>query len=688
MESVPKSQKEADRLLERINSNPLFQGRLAAKDGSLTGIYLPLNQGKKDRSYYLSQQVRSIVQKHLGSEENFYIAGLPVAETTFGSEMFIQMGVYAPAAGLVIFILLFIFFRNLKMIAAPMMLAMMVVISSMGALIYAGEAIHIMSSMIPIFLMPIAVLDSVHILSTLHDSIQRFQKREDAVRHVMKELYSPMLFTSVTTMVGFASLATTGIPPVVVFGVTIAFGVFLAWFWSMTFIPAYAMLLSEKTLRNFGRNEGDKKSYVMEVVQMFRGISNRAPHVVIIAAILTFGVSIYGIQKIVVNDNPVRWFKKSHEIRKADSIMNQKTAGTYLSNLYFFIPKDETNLENEEVESDESDPFAEDEFADDSTGSGVVHPSIRDPEVIAYMEKVSNFLIQLGDGSGNRVVGDATSIVDILKKVGDVAFQDSTLPDTKEKISQYMFLFESGDSNKGRDMWKFITPGEENAAQLWIQFKTGDNQNLDFVMEKLEEFKRNNPPPKYTLASGETVQLQMQWSGLTYINKVWQDEMVSGMTYALAGSFVIVLIMMIFLFRSVSWGIIAMLPLTLTIAMIYGLIGFSGKFFDMPIAVLSSLTLGLSIDFSIHFIQSIRQINNKSKNVETSLALIYGETSQAIWRNVLVVSIGFSPLFLASLVPYVTVGYFFFGIMVVSGVTTLILLPTIVKLFHRRLPGF
>ena len=690
MPSPPKTQAEADALLQTIEHNPLFHGRLAAEDGSLIGIYIPLNPGKKDRSYYLSQQIHTIAKKYLGPNEEYYIAGLPVAETTFGNEMFIQMGIYAPAAGLVVFLLLFFFFRNIKMITAPMLLSIIVVTCSMGALIIAGQPIHIMSSMIPIFLMPIAVLDSVHIISTLHDSMHKFDSKEAALRHVMHDLFNPMLFTSVTTMVGFSSLGTTGIPPVVVFGFTVAFGVGLAWLLSMVFIPAYVMLLSDETVQQFKGIKEGKKSIVMEVVPMLKGIANNAPRLVIIAAVITLGIALYGVQKIIINDNPVRWFKQSHDIRQADDLMNLKTAGTYLSNLYFSLPSSNAAFEEEDQSQTSNlieDEFAEDEFADsdDDLSSAI---SIRNPEVIEYMHEVSNFLLNLKDGTGNKLVGDVTSIIDILQRIGTVAFDDNSLPETRQKVSQYIFLYESGDSKKGRDMWKFISNGDGNSAQIWLQFKTGDNQNLNLVINALDQFMNENPPPIFEDMDGTPIQLSVQWSGLTYINKVWQDQMVSGMAYALASSFIIVFIMMSLLFRSLRWGLVAMLPLTLTIVMIYGVIGYAGKFYDMPMAVLSSLTLGLSIDFAIHFIQSLRQINHEVKDTDKSLSLVFEETGRAIWRNVLVISIGFSPLFFASLVPYVTVGMFFFGIMIVSGITTLILLPAIVKLFYKQLPGF
>ena len=69
--------------------------------------------------------------------------------------------------------------------------------------------------------------------------------------------------------------------------------------------------------------------------------------------------------------------------------------------------------------------------------------------------------------------------------------------------------------------------------------------------------------------------------------------MVSGMLQAFLGSFLIVFLMMTILYRSALWGLLSMVPLTVTIGLIYGAIGLVGKDYDMPVAVLSSLSLGL-----------------------------------------------------------------------------------------------
>jgi len=128
-----------------------------------------------------------------------------------------------------------------------------------------------------------------------------------------------------------------------------------------------------------------------------------------------------------------------------------------------------------------------------------------------------------------------------------------------------------------------------------------------------------------------------------------------------------------------------MIPLLITIAVIYGIIGLVGKDYDMPVAVLSALTLGMAVDFAIHFLERARASFVETGSWESSAAVIFGEPARAISRNVLVIAIGFLPLLAAPLVPYKTVGIFLCVIMALSGAVTLLVLPAIVKLVEKAL---
>jgi predicted RND superfamily exporter protein len=218
-------------------------------------------------------------------------------------------------------------------------------------------------------------------------------------------------------------------------------------------------------------------------------------------------------------------------------------------------------------------------------------------------------------------------------------------------------------------LWHIVTPDFTSTA-IWLQLKSGDNQNMRIVIDFLDNYLVSNPLPD---------NVEMQWAGKTFINVVWQEVMVEGMIKSLLGAFAVVFLMMAFLFRSPRLGLLAMVPLSVTILGVYGIIGWIGKDYDMPIAVLSSLTLGLSVDFAIHFIERTRAYLRDSGSFAVAERQIFEEPARAIARNAIVIAIGFTPLFFAPLVPYITVGAFMAAIMALSGATTLLLLPALMS---------
>jgi len=715
MAEPPETQEEAYAIRDAARRLPTVDGTLVSEDGRAAGIYVPIVE--KNESHRIAMEIEEIVAGFDGADQ-YHITGLPVAEDTFGVEMFKQMGISAPLAGLIIFLLMLMFFRSVALVTAPMIVAIFTVTMSMGMLIGMGYTVHIMSSMIPIFLMPIAVVDSIHILSEFADLYPRVGDKRKTIRLVMDDLLQPMLYTSLTSAAGFASLALAPIPPVRVFGVFVAIGITLAFLLTITFIPAYIVRLSDARIAKLRRHDPDEESHGI-LARMLSAIGPgiiRHSKLVIATTVAVVAVSAWGISKIQINDNPVRWFRPNHSIRVADRVLNEHFAGTY--NAFLVLKKDDGTSAHElrdqvaaamaEIAPDSEAPARWRAIHDAVEGAPEQHldaliEAIEDemdaapdavldawdealaliesaqmdakyfqsPEALAYMGDLQAALLRSGD------VGKSTSIVDIVKTVhrelreGDEAFY--TVPPTSPGVAQTLLSYQS--SHRPHDLWHFITP-DYRSAMVWMQLTSGDNKDMVRVTDYVADYVEANPLP-----AGVT----MDWAGLTYLNVVWQADMVGGMSNALLGSFAIVFIMMLVLFRSVWYGLLAMLPLSITIAFVYGLIGLMGKDYDMPVAVLSSLTLGLSVDFAIHFLQRSRAVQAETGDWKETVRLMFNEPARAITRNAIVIAVGFLPLLASPLVPYNTVGFFLAAIMAVSAAVTLVLLPSVMHHIRKRI---
>ena len=719
MSSPPATEADALAVRDKARRIPFLDGTLLSESGGALCLYLPLTS--KDLSYRVYSKLRQEIAG-LGGEERFFITGLPVANDTFGHEMFIQMAISAPMAMVVIFLLMLWFFRKLVLIVSPMLIAIAAVICTMGMLVATGNTIHIMSSMIPIFIMPIAVLDSIHILSEFFDRYQQTKDRRKTMMAVMENLFTPMLYTSLTSTAGFASLALTPIPPVQVFGIFVALGIMLAWLFTIIFIPAFVMFIPEKSLENFGIASTPEAEAELE-----KGLLGRFLHwigyfafhhakLVVAAALAVLVIAATGMSEIRINDNPTKWFKQSHPIRVADKVLNEHFGGTYMAYLVLRAPGETAETAMEGVVPVEEAPAvpAIPESPGLPAGLGGDAPALpaglgggaaetsppplpaglggapvaetpkaqtapaaekeatfKDPEVLRYMRSLQEYLLTTG------VVGKSNSLADIVRTVHreliDGTDANFRIPDSPAAVAQCLMQFQS--SHRPNDLWHMVTP-DFRQTSLWVQLKSGDNVDMTHVVKAVEQFFTDNPPP---------VPLEHQWFGLSYINVVWQEKMVAGMLQAFLGSFLVVLLMMIVLFRSALWGLLSMIPLTLTIGLIYGVVGIIGKDYDMPVAVLSSLTLGLAVDFAIHFLARSRALYAQYGSWDACHDHVFGEPARAITRNVIVIAVGFTPLLFAPLVPYITVGVFLASILFVSGLATLLLLPSLIRLMEPLL---
>ncbi|USE35189.1 RND family transporter [Endozoicomonas sp. SCSIO W0465] len=670
-------------------------------------IYVPLTS--KDISYATAEAIRTIADA-LDSDDRYLITGLPVAEDQFGVEMFIQMGISAPLAGLAIFLLMWWFFRSIPLVIAPMVVAMSTVLIVMGLLIGTGFTVHIMSSMIAIFLMPIAVVDSTHILSEFADRFRPGEKPKAVIKQVVGHLFTPMLYTSITSAAGFLSLMLTPIPPVQIFGAFIGFGIFLAFVLTILFIPAYISRMKPEALASMqaalhrSEDGGRLQHWLPKLGKLAVGRSRW----VLMSFLVLFVVSVQGITRIQINDNPVNWFKADHEIRVADRVLNDHFSGTYDAWLV---------LEPDNEQAPQTQFTASfNRIAQEAKAEGIELPAFTASDHGGFTADLSTLLIDLDDrlfeagasqapwleqqlllteqaqsslktfqspavldwmaGLQNALVdsglvGKVNGLSDIVKTVNRELQtghdKDFVIPETPAGVAQTLLQYQS--SHRPQDLWHFVTP-DYRRSLMWLQLTSGDNQHMSQVVEFVQQYVAANPLPEG---------LSYGWAGKAYLNIVWQEAMVNGMLDSLLSSFVVVFVMMVVLFRSVKYGILAMLPLTFTITFIYGLIGWLGKDYDMPIAVLSALTLGLSVDFAIHFLERCREIYKDKGSVTDTLAEMFREPGRAITRNAIVIAAGFTPLLFAPLVPYITVGVFLASIMAASALVTLMLLPALLK---------
>jgi len=635
MSAPPKTDDEVGALRKALFDNRMFINRIISKDEKTTAIFIPLEKGADGKE--IADRLKEIVGKEKGDEQ-YYIAGDPVARDTFGAVMFKLMGMFSPIAGMIMFAAIYLMFRNLSLAMSMMMVAMISIIWSMGLLIGLGFPVHVMSSMAPVFLMAIAT-DSIHIFNEFYFRYRETRDKKTAIIETMKAVGRPVRYTALATAVAFGVLVFMSIIPVKVFGAMIAFGTVVLRLLSFSFMPAILTFVKEEKIMAASEREDKGTNVTTKVLRGLGGIGAQNPKATVLIGLILVVVSVFGLTKIKVNNNMVEWFNKNSEIRIADRIMNESLGGTSLAYVVAIS--------------------SEDDF-------------IKTPEAMRHIEGLQRYLETL------PVVGKTASVADYVKRINRVLHNNDPafdkVPDTKDEIGQFLFLFSM--SAKPADLDN-VVDYQFRKANIWVQLKTWDVQAMRDVIKAVEEYKAAHPIP-----------MELKPAGTAYFNLVWNNEVLWDMVKGFMIALIAVFVILVFNFRSVKWAIIGYIPLLFTILLIYGVVGFIGKDFDMPISVLSCLSLGMAVDFAIHFISRFKQRlaeQGPGESVSDALLWTAARPGKGIMRNAILFASAFSVMLFAPLTPYVTVGAFIASMMTLSALFTIIYLPALIVLFQKRL---
>lgn len=634
LESIPHSPEELVSFRRTLLENPLFINRIVSKDGTATAIYVPIDpqaNGKK-----IADGIRKLLPTDAGADQ-FYLAGDPIARDTFGAEMFRQMGLFSPIAGMVMCVALWLMFRSGPLVIANMAVAMVSIIWSMGLLIGLGYPVHIMSSMAPVFLMAIAT-DSVHIFNEFAFRFGELRDKKRAIVETMKTVASPVFFSDITTAVGFASLATATIVPVRIFGLVVGFGTLVILLMSFTLVPAILALLREDRIPAISAHTDlSHEGASARLSQLGAFCIRHAKAIAVVGAGLLV-IACIGMSRIVVNNNMVHWFKSGSDIRTADRVMKERLGGT--STGYLVV-------------------------------QGAGEDAIKDPAMLRGIEQLQRELEK------DPLVGKTFSVADYVKRINRVLHNDDpareTIPDSAAEIGQYLFLF--GTSAKPSDLDNVVDYPFQR-ANIILQLKSWDAGVMRQVIARTDAWLAQNPLPGNP---------QIKPAGIAYFNLVWSDEVLWGMVNSFLAGLVLVLILLVIQTRSLLWGFLTFLPLLFTIALIYGVVGLIGKDFDMPVAVLSTLSLGMAIDFAIHFVGRFQQRYREHPQLSEALIWTVARPGKGIFLNAMLFALGFAVMIFADLTPYITVGVFMAAIMLLSALMSVIYLPGLIHIFQRLL---
>ncbi len=620
---MPRNEKQMAELREELKKNDIVYGTVVSEDFTVTAIIALLKTDVSDSE--MVPRIRQIIEDNPG-EETAILGGLPYLRTVMGEYIQGDMKRLMPAGILIMLVFLFLCFRRIRGVVLPFFVVLMAIIVSMGLIPMLGWKIHTISIILPVLLIAVANDYGIHMIARYQEDNlpeNNFTKKELAKR-ILQHLGTPILLTGLTTMAGMLCLTGHIMVPAKQLGILAAIGIVYALAASLLFIPALISLLPKsKPVLAHTVDDHKKKPVLERLLHFFGDLVSAHPKKVIWTAVILALLSTAGIFFVQVDTNPNSYFPDDHILVQTNNKIDNHLGGSQ-------------NI------------------------SVVFQGDIKDPAIMRKIEHMEDTLNAMEE------VGNTTSIARIIKQMSralndqDEPMYDK-VPDSRNAIAQYFELYAmSGDAE---DFEKMVDFPYEHALVTARVNKTS-TVTLKKVVHRLQAMTEKDPDVLLT-------------GGFGVVLSDLADAVVNGQLTSLFMATIIVSILLMILFRSWMAGILSAIPLALSIIILFGLMGIFGIELNIATALLSSIMIGVGIDYTIHFLWRYKEERKNGLDYKEAVETTLTTTGRGIMFNAFSVIVGFSVLMLSSLMPVK-----FFGFLVVVSILAcligaLVLIPAL-----------
>ena len=665
---------------QEILSNPIYRELIISKDGSTTAFQILLDANEhyenliqqrydlidtdqpiallevnqkideenskiQEKEKKIVSEIRSLIKKN----DDFGILYLG-GPAMIANDMIDFIKSDLSLFGLLVFIifgfLLFLFFRDVKLSLIPLINAALVIYTTSSILGFADWKISVVSSNFIALLLILTISISVHI-------IERFieLKKENLENHLIIETFSqmfiPCFFAVLTTGIAFLSLIAGDIKPVLEFGKMMAVGIVVVFIFTFTFVPLALNTLCFSSLRT-------PPKIGSLPIAIGKNIITHKRIILSISIFITF-LFLIGINNLKVENKFIDYFKKNTEIYQGMSELDEKLGGTATLDIVIFEP--DYSVEDEEGISDEFDDlFDEDIFDDDnSESSGFwwnTYNLKRLEEIHDYLDENENIGKVLSVSSGiklARKINDNNELNDL-----ELALLRSVLP----------------DDIKDTVLNSYISDDDSIVRISTRVFESSESLNRDYLIKTID----SDLQQKFGISNDK-----FKITGLAVLYNNMLQSLFSSMLNSLLIVYIVIALMLLILFQSVKIMIAGLLPNILIGLAVLGTMGLLKIPLDIMTITVASISVGIAVDNTIHYLYKFRSEYKLKKNFNDALIKSHSTIGRAIFYTASTISLGFLIFSFSNFIPTIYFGIFTALAMSFAFLVSLTLLPILLE---------
>jgi predicted RND superfamily exporter protein len=588
-------------------------------------------------------EIRSHISKYKNIAD-INLSGIPMIADDLIS--FIKKDITVFGSGVFIFIIitLWFIFRDIRWVIFPLLSCLLSIAIMVGMLGYLNWKVTVISSNFISIMLILTMEINIHYVERYKQLQAEFpKKKENYLTYLTTtKIFTPILYAVLTTALAFLSLIFCDIKPVIDFGWMMTLGLFISLFVSMILLPYLIIKFKPKATPIHESKES-------KLAQIFCSIGLNQRFLVLAFSSIILILSIYGLTRLKVENSFINYFDKKTEIYQGMKLIDEKLGGTTpLEIILKFKDSDSKSNKNDDdfFQGSDSNEYKDSYWFTNFRVNNIVnvHQYL---ETLPEIGKVLSFysVLQLGEKINDN------------KKLGplEMAILYSKLPEDIKKsiVTPYVSI----ENNEARISLRIIDSNPNlNRKELLIK-----------IQKDLEEkLKLNKDEFKIT-------------GILVIFNNLLQslfDSQIKTLGITFAGIFILLLI----LFKSLSWSIVAAIPNFTAALFILGSLGLFNIPLDMMTITIASITVGIAIDNSIHYIYRFREEYKKNKNYKKTIEICHKSVGKAIVNASLTIVFGFSILIFSNFIPSIYFGIFTGLAMLTAMTLVLTLMPQLIAI--------
>ena len=575
---------------------------------------------------------------------NVYLGGTAMIASDMISFIKSDLQYFALGVLIMFIVTLGVIFKKVRWVIMPLASSGLVALFVIGFLGLMDWRVTVVSSNFISLLLIITISLTIHLIVRYQElcELNQGMSQKELVSMTVEQMLKPCFYTALTTIIAFASLGVSEIKPVIDFGRMMVAGIFFAFIFAFTLVPAVMV--------SFFSKDSESKDFSKGITLVFSNFTSNNAKAVVGVALSLVVLSYVGISKLTVENRFIDYFKSSTEIYKGMELLDKKLGGTAPLDIVLNAPSD-WSVEEEEFDDD----FGFEENSDSVNGYWWNTISItRLEEVHDYIESLPEIGKVLSVASGIKVARELNDGEELSEL--DLALVKNMLPeDIKESLlSSYI----SEDENQVRI----------SARVLESSYGLNRNELLEEISTTLEE--------EYGFSKEE-----YRLTGLAVLYNNMLQSLFDSQIGTISIVFSVIFIMFLILFRSFYLSIIGITPNLLAAGVVLGSMGLMSIPLDIMTITVAAISVGMAVDNTIHYIHRFKAEFKKTGQYNLSMVNSHRTIGRAMLYTSLTIIIGFLVFATSNFNPSVYFGFFVSLAMIMALLGALTLLPQLLLYF-------